>query len=99
MERILFELAGHYAGQNIVLNGHEFREGFSEVWCQAEHAPFVKRALAHYQAFPVPSLELEAAKKRDLENGLRNQTSTGTGGRAAAKVQSVHEPTSTGPTE
>lgn len=94
MERILFELTGHYAGKSVVLSGKEFRDGYCEVWCQAENAPFVKRSLSHYAAFPVPSLELEEAKKRDYENGLRNQASTAERDRKPAEVQSVHEPSS-----
>lgn len=96
MERTVFVLAGHYADKSIVLNGHTFVEGKCEVLCPGDVVPFVKRSLASYQAYPDRSYELEAAQKRDVENGIRNNLDPRTRGGVSAKVQSLHKPSSGG---
>jgi len=96
MERTIFVLAGHYADKSVVLNGHEFVEGKCEVWCPGDVVPFVKRSLASYQAYPDRSYELEAAQKRDTENGIRDNLDTSTRSRVSAEVQSLHKPSSGG---
>lgn len=96
MERTVFILAGHYASKSVVLNGHTFIEGKCEVICPGDVVPFVKRSLASYQAYPDRSYELEAAQKRDVENGIRNNFDPHTRSRLPEEVQSLHKPSSGG---
>lgn len=72
-----FELFGHYAGSNLLVNGHQFVKGKYVFAGNPELIGNVVRSLSYYKGYLVGSLEWEQAKaweqaKKEEDNGKRD---------------------------
>jgi len=70
--RAEFELVGHYAGSNLLVNGHQFINGKYVFIGSPELAHNVTVALRFYRGYLVGSPEWEQAKREEESNGKRD---------------------------